>query len=45
LKHQKVYFIEDLIEDWLWKPICNDGTIGINPQLAWNEIENNKKYI
>jgi hypothetical protein len=32
---QKLEFgvINEVIEDWIWKPLCCDGTIGIRPRL------------
>ena len=37
LKHLKVYFIEDIIEDWLWKP--NHDFPPIQLQVGWQEIQ------
>jgi len=37
LKHQKLYLIEDLIEDWLWKP--NHDFPPIQFQVGWQEIQ------
>lgn len=28
--------------NWLYSPICKDGTIGIVPRLGWKKIENIK---
>ena len=27
--------IQEGCENWLWKPTCSDGTIGIHPRLLW----------
>ena len=38
LKNKSARIIQNGCENWLWKPICNDGKIGINCHIA-------KKYI
>lgn len=34
----KIKKIQKNCEKWLWKPICNDGTIGINLRLVSKEL-------
>lgn len=38
--HKMAIKIQTKCQDWLWKPICNDGKPGINIQLGWKHINN-----
>ena len=31
--------INESLENWLWKPMCNDNTISINPRLSIKELK------
>lgn len=26
------------LENWLWKPVCDDNTVSINPRLSTKEL-------
>lgn len=26
------------LDNWLWKPVCNDNTVSINPRLCIKEL-------
>lgn len=30
--------IQQGCHNWLWKPICNDGSLGINAKLGWYKV-------
>lgn len=36
----KIQKIQKNCERWLWIPICKDGSVGINPRLIVNKLEN-----
>jgi hypothetical protein len=42
-KKQKNKLIKDAVfnelENWLWKPICNDSLLGINPRISIKELD------
>ena len=41
IKNKKARIIQAGCENWLYKPYCNDNTIGIVPRLAMKELELN----
>jgi len=38
IKNEKARIIQAGCENWLYKPYCNDNTIGIVPRLAMKEL-------
>ena len=38
IKNEKARIIQAGCENWLYKPYCNDNTIGIVPRLSMKEL-------
>ena len=43
IRNKAASIIQKGCENWLWKPICNDGTIGIIPLLEYKKIQEELK--
>lgn len=41
-KHKAACIIQKGCHNWLYAPICKDGTIGINCKIGWKLITNHK---
>ena len=39
IRNKVASIIQKGCENWLWKPICNNGTIGIIPLLEYKKIQ------
>lgn len=39
-QEKKVKIIQKRCHNWLWKPICNDGKMGINAKIGWDNCMN-----
>lgn len=39
-KVNAIKLIQRNCENWLWKPVCKDGTEGINARISWKKIKN-----
>lgn len=38
-KNKSARIIQKGCEDWLWKPVCNDGNMGINVRIGFRKCE------
>lgn len=44
LHDQCARVIQKGCENWLWKPVCKDGKIGIHPRILLNHVANLNKH-